>query len=230
MTEKNQQFTTPSLDYRQEDQDTLAFGTLSKELEDCQDQIKALNTELDQRFTEIATLTRLLLEKEDYSDQLLNDINHKNEQINQLSSEVTNLAAQLAEADKLTDSIEFKNIHDNDLSSKIKFLQNASSNFNATLNDKNQQIEALQRLRDTLTTTLELKNQAHDDLLNQLAMKDVNIESLCLHLGQVEGDLTSRDAEITHFKNELHAIYDSTSWRATAPLRYVKKLLGLTKQ
>lgn len=230
MTEKNQQFTTPSLDYRQDDQDTLAFGTLSKELEDCQDQIKALNTELDQRFSEIATLTRLLLEKEQFSDQLLNDISHKNEQIHQLSGEVTKLAAQLAEADKLAGLIEFKNVHNSDLSSKIKFLQDSSNNFNAALNDKNQQIEALQSLRDTLTTTLELKNQAYDDLLNQLAMKDANIESLCLHLGQVEGDLTSRDSEIVHFKNELRAIYGSTSWRATAPLRYVKKLLGLTQK
>jgi chromosome segregation ATPase len=217
MSEKKQQITAPPILHKNTGyQDTLALDRLNKELEEARDQVAALNKELDQRFTEIATLTRLLLDKDQYLDQLSNDLNNKNDQLNQLIaktdehlSQIAGFTAQLADIDRLTDSIELKNTQNNDLISKIEFLQISSSDLQIALDDKNRQIEALQNLRDTLTATLELKNQAFDEL---------------------SGQLTARDAEVAYLKSELGAIYQSTSWRVTTPLRYIKKLLRFTAQ
>lgn len=200
MIEKDQQFTEPQiLPHHKTNLDTLAFEASSIELDDCQDKIEELNKELDQRFTEIAVITRLLLEKDQYSDQL-----------NEL--------------------IELKNIQNAELSSKIEFLENSTRALNAALNEKSQQIGALHALRDTLITTFELKSHAYDDLLSQMEIKAANIRSVSVNLSQAEAHLASRDAEITHLQSKLSEIYGSTSWRVTAPLRYVKKLLGFIAQ
>ena len=249
MSEKKQQITAlPLLHKNARHQDILILDRLNKELEDGRDQIAALNKELDQRFTEVATLTRLLLEKDQDLDQLSSDLNDKNHQLKQLSdqylSQTADFNAKQSEIDKLADSIEFKNIQNDDLAIKIKILQNLSSDLQIALDNKNQQtevlqialddkiqqIEALQNLRIALSATIELKNQAFDDISSQAATKDVNLESLSLHQAQVEDELLSRDSEIAYLKNELHSVYTSTSWQVTAPLRYIKRLIGFTAQ
>lgn len=149
MSEKKQQKTAPPLLHKNiGNQDVLTMDKMHKELEDSRDQVAALSNELDQRFAEIAILTRLLLEKDQHSDQLLTDSN-----------------------------------------------------------EKNQQIETLQSLRDSLTIALELKSHAHDDLLSLM---------------------TIRDAEIARLRNELCSFSESTSWRVTAPFRYIKKIMGFS--
>lgn len=198
---------SPFLD--QQDSGALAMAQLNKELEDCRDQLNIRDKELAERFDEIATLTRLLLE----SDQSIAEITA---QADDYHSKASNFSEQLSEITTLVNDVEFEDDLGDNLLIKIEFLCRLNRTLDTLLIDKNQQVEALQNLQTTLQATLELRNQTLNELSTQIEAKDSHLETLLVQNALL--------------KDELDAAYKSISWRVTAPLRFIKKLLRSTAQ
>jgi len=101
------------------------------------------------------------------------------------------------------------------------------------LAERNKGLAALQQAlseRDAQATALDQalaeRNKELAALQQALTERDAQATALDQALAERNKELTERDTQATALKSTLSALYASTSWRSTAPLRFVKRLLG----
>ncbi len=87
----------------------------------------------------------------------------------------------------------------------------------------------LSRLRDALTardTSITVLNQTLAEREAKIVALDQALAERDCELGGLRDELTKRDASIVGLQSAISALRASTSWRSTAPLRFMKRMVG----
>jgi GT2 family glycosyltransferase len=82
-------------------------------------------------------------------------------------------------------------------------------------------------------STLSARNSKLDVIRSELTQREAKVRSLVStlsardsELDAIRSELAQRDAKVRSLESTLSALYASTSWRVTLPLRSIKKVLG----
>lgn len=67
--------------------------------------------------------------------------------------------------------------------------------------------------------------QSHDTAIETRAQAALKLDRLNQWIAEMEVRIAEVEAENTRLKDEIHELISSTSWRATAPLRWVRQRL-----
>ena len=102
----------------------------------------------------------------------------------------------------------------------------------AQVNTQAAQIGALEKTRDGLFRDLEQVRtefgnlgKAHAMLIEQRRVQDERIAALLEQIATTEAELAATQREVAETQAELSAVYQSNSWKITAPVRWLKRLL-----
>lgn len=97
---------------------------------------------------------------------------------------------------------------------------------NASVNVDQATILPERHLSQLHEALLDLRGKAISYLEMSLRRSDDNISTLNKRLAELKQILIARDGDITRLEQELAALYSSTSWRVTKPIRSIKKIIG----
>lgn len=217
-----------------ETEETQSIEKLTKELDQTGHEIQLLRNELNLRFSEIATLTKLLLDKDDENaanqkriaqeieSRYLDEVNKKNSYVAELEnslqikdSQINFNKSALQEKDTILErlqciiNISEKNINalNDELVSSRRINEDLAKQFNEANIVSNKALSDLEAVNGLLATLTNEKNEK---------MKQIDILTRAS---------LAKQSEIDALKTHINAIHNSTSWKVTRPLRFIKKLI-----
>ena len=194
-----------------------------------------LNVALSDRDAEVAALQKTLSPLDSELHQLRHALTDREAQ---LSSLQTTLADREAQLSSLQTTLADREAQLSSLQTTLADREAQLSSLQTTLADREAQLSSLQTtLADreaqlsSLQTTLADREAQLSSLQTTLADREAQLSSLQSTLADQEAQLSSlqttladQEAQLSSLRSTISALYASSSWKASAPLRAGKRL------
>ena len=191
-------------------------------------QVEELNRIAGERDSQIEELNRIVGERDGELRELNQTDKERNDLINTLGQSLVEHKTQLEKADravlKRDEKIE-------QLDSSINARLDQIGKLNRTIDEQRHQIESLNQVIFEQENQSQALNRAIDELDNQLeelrqAMdgQDNQVEELTRTIGDYDEKIERLTQAIDERGEQIETLRNSRSWRATAPLRSLRRL------
>lgn len=184
------------------------------------------------RTSEVAALQNQLSAHDNQRTNLKDAITKRDEKLFSLAQEI---AARASETDELRQQLVVKDKHLVDLEGSIAVLQQQLLVKGKNLADLKSNIAEQGELSSALEEKLAARTgevaALHEEMLGRarelstlqdgIATRDQKIGALQLNVGEI-------NSKIDYLESVIRALYNSTSWRVTAPFRALRRILSKT--
>ena len=191
-------------------------------------QIEELNRTADERDRQIEELNRTADERDEELRKLNQTDKERNDLINALGQSLVEHKTQLEKANRAVLKRDGKI---EQLDQAINARLNQIGKLNRTIDDQRRQIESLNQVIFEQENQSQALNRAIDELDNQLeelrqAMDGQNnqVEELTRTIGDYDKKIEQLTQAIDERGEQIATLRNSRSWRATAPLRSLRRL------